>query len=74
MIIIGRSIVPTLKYKLDIDDKKEFALNNYFATSEDIMKLIQNNTIEPTSNVLRYRQLLFAMENIQKDFTSELTI
>ena len=30
--------------------------------------------IEPTPNVLRYRQLLFAIENIQKDFADELTI
>lgn len=74
MIIIGRSIVSTLKYKLDDEEKKDFAQNDYFSTSQDIMKLIQNGTIEPTPNVLRYRDLLFAMENVQKDFAKDLTI
>ena len=59
---------------LDKDEKKEFAQNDNFATSQDIMKLIQNKTIEPTPNILRYRDLLFAMENIQKDFSQNLTI
>lgn len=36
------------------------------------MELIQNHTIEPTQNVLKYRDLLFALENIQKDFEKDL--
>ena len=74
MLIIGRCIVPTFAYKLDNEEKKEFAENENFAISQDIMKLIQNKTIEPTPNVLRYRDLLFAMENIQKDFAHDLTM
>ena len=71
MLIIGRSIVPTFAYKLSYEEKKEFAENENFATSQDIMKLIQDKTIEPTPNILRYRDLLFAMENIQKDFSQD---
>lgn len=74
MLIIGRCIVPTFAYKLDIEEKKEFAQNDNFATSQDIMELIKNKTIEPTPNILRYRDLLFAMENIQKDFAHDLTM
>lgn len=74
ILIIGRSLVSTLAYKLDAEEKKEFAQNNSFASSKDIMELIQNKTIEPSPNVLRYKDLLFAMENIQKDFANELTI
>lgn len=74
MLIIGRSIVPTFAYKLSNEEKKEFAENENFATSQDIMKLIQDKTIEPTPNILRYRDLLFAMENIQKDFSQDLTM
>ncbi len=74
MLIIGRCLVPTLTYKLDIEEKKEFAQNDNFATSQDIIKLIQDKAIEPTPNILRYRDLLFAMENIQKDFSQDLTM
>lgn len=72
MLIIGRCIVPTFAYKLGIEEKKEFAENENFAISQDIMKLILDKTIEPTPNILRYRDLLFAMENIQKDFAQDL--
>ena len=74
ILIIGRCLVPTLTYKLDLEEKKEFAQNNSFATSQDIMKLIQDKTIKPTPNILRYRDLLFAMENVQKDFAQDLTM
>ena len=73
MLIIGKCLVPTLNYKLDLEEKKEFAQNDNFVTSQNIMKLLQNQIIEPTSNILRYRDLLFAMENVQKDFAQDLT-
>ena len=73
MFIIGRCLVPTLAFKLDLEDKKEISENDNFATSKDIMKLIQTRIIEPTPNILRYKDLLFAMENIQKDFSQDLT-
>lgn len=73
MLIIGRCIVPTFAFKIEEEEKKDFAQNDNFATSQDIMKLIQEKVIEPTPNVLRYRDLLFAMENVQKDFANDLT-
>lgn len=74
LVIIGRCIVPTLSYKFDTDEKKDYSKTDHFAKSKDVMKLIQNKVIEPTKNVLRYRDLLFAVENIEKDFANELTI
>lgn len=74
ILIIGRCIVPTFAYKLDVEEKNEFAENENFATSQDIMKLIQDKIIEPNPNLLRYRDLLFAIENIQKDFAQDLTM
>lgn len=73
MILIGGNIAPTLQQELSLDQKKEFANSKYYTSSKGIVSLIQNNVIKPTSNIIKYKDLLYAMENIQKDFPNDLS-
>ena len=69
LLTIGRCIVPTLVSELKShDEKKDFAQNYNITTSKDLSKLIQDGKIEPTPNVLKFKELLFAFENIPSDF------
>ena len=73
LILIGRCLVSTLPTEFSLSEKKDFAASDHFATSAGITQLLNLGIIAPTDNVLRFRDLLFATENIEKDFPSGLT-
>lgn len=66
MLTIGRCIVPTLALKMDMDERKDFAENDCFSSANGVMKLIQDQVIVPTPNVLKYRDMLYKIESIEK--------
>lgn len=71
MQTIGRCIVSTLDLKMDMEDRQDFAENDCFATANDVMKLIQNHVIAPTPNVLKYRDMLYKIESIEKQMQGD---
>lgn len=69
LLVIGKSLIVEFPYKIDDEDRLEYARGfngDYFSSSENLLKLMQNNFIEKNYNIVTYVNLLKFVEDLRE--------
>lgn len=68
---LSQFIIPTFTFKPDDEEKQDLAHNNYFDNKENIIKLIQEHVIDPTSNVMAFIKTLENLEKLEQQLINK---